>query len=79
MLFRYELLGFAYFPNRLSVLAEMQVLRAWSKYAESSPLFLAKGLEGMMNEEISLNPLNQVYVFNSMNSRDALEFTVNMS
>ena len=55
MLFRYELLGLAYFPNRLSVLAEMQVLRAWFKYAESSPLFLAKGLEGMMNEEIKSN------------------------
>ena len=58
MLFRYELLGLAYFPNRLSVLAEMQVLRAWFKYAESSPLFLAKGLEGMMNEEIKSNLKN---------------------
>ena len=55
MLFRYELLGLAYFPNRLSVLAEMQVLRAWFKYAESSPLFLAKGLEGMTNDEIKSN------------------------
>lgn len=55
MLFRYELLGLAYFPNRLSVLAEMQVLRAWFKYAESSPFFLAKGLEGMTNEEIKSN------------------------
>ena len=53
MLFRYELLGLAYFPNRLSVLAEMQVLRAWFKYAESSPLFLAKGLEGMMNTDFT--------------------------
>ena len=53
MLFRYELLGLAYFPNRLSVLAEMQVLRAWFKYAESSPLFLAKGLESMIKNNTS--------------------------
>lgn len=47
MLFRCELLGLAYFPNRLSVLAETQVSRACSS-TQDKPFFWAKGLEGMI-------------------------------
>lgn len=41
MLFRCELLGLAYFPNRLSVLAETQVSRACSS-TQDKPFFLGK-------------------------------------
>lgn len=47
MLFRCELLGLAYFPNRLSVLTETQVSRACSS-TQDKPFFWAKGLEGMI-------------------------------